>query len=111
MAELRRRQEAAITPKYNGMPGGSGPRRNTEDLATASLGRAVDREVEAVRAAIEETRRMKRGDERLHLIDLVFWKKTHTLDGACRACHVSERTGRRWHTEFIHLVAKNRGLE
>lgn len=111
MAELRRKQEAAITPKYNGMPGGGGPRRTTEDLGTATLGKAVDREVEAVRAAIEETKRMKRGGERLQLIDLIFWKKTHTLDGACAACHVSERTGRRWHAEFIHLVARNRDLE
>ncbi len=111
MAELRRRQEAAVTPKYNAMPGGSEPSRTTEELGTASLGKAVDREVAAVRYAIRHTEFLRDGPERIHLIDLVYWKKTHTLAGASEACHISERTGRQWHSEFIHTVAKFRDLE
>ena len=111
VAELRRRQEASVTANYNAMPGGSEASRTTEELGTVSLGRAVDREVEAVRRAIEETRRLRDGAERLHLVELIFWKKTHTLTGACDACHVSERTGRQWHTEFIHRVARDFELE
>lgn len=111
VAELRRRQEASVTANYSPVPGGSEPGRTTEELGTASLGKAVDREVEAVRRAIEETESLANGAERLRLIDLIFWKKTHTLVGACDACHVSERTGRQWHTEFIYMVAKFRDLE
>ena len=111
VAELRRRQEAAITPKYNAMPGGSEPSRTTEELGTASLGRTVDREVEAVRLAVEETRKLNTGEIRLKIIREVYWDKTHTLNGAFLDCHVSQRTGERWHAEFIHLVAKNFDLE
>ena len=107
VAELRRRQEAAVTPNYNAMPGGSEPSRTTEELGTASLGRAVDREVVAVRRAIEETERMSTGEIRMGIIDLVYWKKTHTVPGACLACTVAERTGRRYHADFVYLVAKN----
>lgn len=111
MAELRRRQEAAVTANYNALPGGSEASRTTEDLGTVSLGKAVDREVAAVRYAIEHTEMLRDGQERIRLIELVYWKKTHTLAGASEACHVSERTGRQWHGDFIHTVAKFCDLE
>lgn len=110
-AELRRRQAAAVTPNYSPMPGGSGPSRTTEELGTVSLGRVVDREMEAVRRAIEETERMVTGEIRLKIIREVYWDKTHTLNGAFLDCHISQRTGERWHAEFVHLVAKNFELE
>ena len=111
VAELRRRQEASVTANYNAMPGGSEASRTTEELGTVSLGKAVDREVAAVRYAIEHTGYLKDGPERIHLIELIYWKKTHTLTGACDVCHVSERTGQQWHADFIHTVAKYRDLE
>ena len=76
----------------------------------ASLGDVVDREMEAVRLAIEQTRALRNGEDRLRLIDLRYWSRTHTLPGACEACHVSTPTGLRWHREFIRAVAKNFGL-
>lgn len=105
MEELRRMQEAKTIAGYGETIGGA-PRRATEDLATASLGDQIDREVEAVRLAIEETEGLRDGSERLALIALVFWKRTHTLTGACDVCHVSERTGQQWHGDFIHAVSR-----
>ena len=99
-------QEARTVAGYGESVGGA-PRRATEDLATASLGDQIDREVEAVRMAIDETEALQNGRERLRLIDLVFWKQTHTMIGACSACHVSERTGQQWHADFIHAVARH----
>lgn len=64
----------------------------------------------AVRKAVNETRAMQDGEERLKLIRLVFWDKTHTLDGAAMAVNCSDRTARRWHTDFIKCVARNYGL-
>ena len=46
----------------------------------------------AVEDAIAETEQLIDGSERLRLIDLVLWKRTHTLQGAALACYVSERT-------------------
>ncbi len=106
-AELKRRQSAKVTPNYNAMPGSTEPSRTTENLGTVSLGEPADTEMEAVRMAIEETRALTDGAERLRLVDLVFWRRTHTLTGACLECHTSERTGQRWHADFIYLVAKN----
>lgn len=68
------------------------------------------REKEAVRAAVEATEQLDSGADRLLVVDLVFWSRTHTLEGAAMQVHVSERTARRWHTDFIILVGKYRGM-
>ena len=64
----------------------------------------------AVQQAIDETDRMENGKERLQVVDLVFFRQTHTLEGAAMMIPCSERTARRWHTDFIKLVAKKYGL-
>jgi len=111
VAELRRRQEAGTVAKYGPMtPGGSGVNRTTENLATVSLGKVVDREMEAVRQAIEQTAALPTGELRLRIIEAYHWKRTHTLDGASLAVGVSERTGQDWNAAFIRAVAKNFGL-
>lgn len=51
------------------------------------------------------------GDIRLALIDLVFWKQSHKLDGAAMKLYISEQTARRYHKEFIWLVGFCYGLE
>lgn len=66
-----------------------------------------DQQKRAVQAAIEATEALPNGADRLRLIDLVFWTRTHTLDGAALKLYVSKRTARRWHTEFIREVEKN----
>lgn len=64
----------------------------------------------AVEAAVKETEQLADGGERLRLIDLVLWKRTHTLQGAALACYISERTAQEWHRQFIRLVGQKRGL-
>nr|DAH24158.1 MAG TPA: HOMEOBOX PROTEIN PAX-6/DNA COMPLEX, PAIRED DOMAIN, TRANSCRIPTION, PROTEIN-DNA.5A [Caudoviricetes sp.] len=64
----------------------------------------------AVSEAVGETGALQDGDDRLKFIRLVFWDKTHTLEGAAMAVNCSERTARRWHTDFIKCVARNYGL-
>ena len=64
----------------------------------------------AVQQAIDETDRMENGKERLQMVDLVFFRQTHTLEGAAMMIPCSERTARRWHTDFIKLVAKKYGV-
>lgn len=68
------------------------------------------RERESVQAAVKTTEGMRDGAERLELIDMVFWKQTHTLSGAAMHIPCSERTAQEWHRQFIRLVAKNIGL-
>lgn len=70
----------------------------------------TDEERSAVEAAIEETKQRIDGQERIKLVTLVLWKRTHTLQGAALACYISERTAQEWHRQFIYLVAEKRGL-
>lgn len=69
-----------------------------------------EKEAAAVKSAIENTSKMNNGDDRLKIVDLVFWKRTHTLPGAAMQIPCSERTAQEWHRQFIRLVAKNFGL-
>lgn len=68
------------------------------------------REKEAVRAAVEATEQLDSGADRLLVVDLVFWSRTHTLEGAAMQVHVSLRTAQEYHRQFIRLVARNIGL-
>ena len=92
------------------------PRRVTEIKALnhlAVVGFQGQRKVEfnGVRKALEETLAMEDGLERYGVLNLVFWEKNRkTIAGAALECHVSERTARRWHTEFIRLTASHMGL-
>lgn len=84
--------------------------RRYPSLMDAEVSGVAKREKEAVRAAVEATEQLDNGADRLMVVDLVFWSRTHTLEGAAMQVHVSERTARRWHTEFIMLVGKYRGM-
>lgn len=106
--ELRRTK---MSPNLAGMPGAHGQVSDpVADAALRELPEINRRELEAVRRAIEETRAMPNGKERLEMVRLVFWKKTHTLEGAAMKCHVSYVTARRWHGEFIKRTAQAFGL-
>lgn len=68
------------------------------------------RERQAVQRAIEQTQRMDNGSERMRVVEMVFLKQTHTLEGAALMVPCSYMTARRWHNDFIRRVAKNFGL-
>ncbi len=100
----------SVTPNYSGMPGGGMVGRATEDVAIRELPTTRQREYEAVHRAVAATERMAAGKDRLKIIDLVFWKRSHTLDGAALSISCSYRTARRYHADFIMLVASYYGL-
>lgn len=103
--------DVSISPNSSGLPGGKGGHSDpTAFAAMRELPPTNQRELDAVHKAVEATRALDTGKERLHLVRLVFWDRTHTLDGAAIQCHVSYRTARRWNGEFIRLVATNFGL-
>lgn len=64
------------------------------------------REVEAVRRACEATLRLRDGRNRIDLIDMIFWRRSHNLQGAAMKLGVSDRTALRWHGDFIKAVAR-----
>lgn len=106
--ELHRQR---ITQQLSGMSGGGGIGRMIEECAVRELSGVRQREFEAVRKAVRLTAALSgSGETRLRIIDLVFWKRSHTLEGAALEVHCSYRTARRYHTDFIMTVAKYYGL-
>lgn len=103
-------REQSVTAQYTGMPGGGGDGRALERLSTASLPGVKQREYDAVCSAILVTSRMPSGKERLRVVDLVFWKRSHTVEGAAMAIPCCERTAKAYHGDFIREVARAYGL-
>ena len=65
---------------------------------------------EAVLEAVNATERMADGRNRLKVIRMVHWDRTHTLEGAAITIPCSRRTAAYWQREFFETVARNRGL-
>ena len=86
------------------LPGGGTASRTTEDIALRSLPPDDQRALDAVSNAIETTMRYRNGDLRVRIIDMVYWRQTHTLEGAALAVHVSPQTAQEWNSAFIELV-------
>lgn len=63
----------------------------------------------AIKDAINETKRLPDGDRRLEAIRLRFWDNTYELYGIASRMYVSEDTIKRWTNNFVHLVGKNAG--
>lgn len=68
------------------------------------------KEREAIEAAIEETKSLVDGADRLKVIDLVFFKGTHKLAGAAMQVPCSIDTAQKYHADFIRTVGEKRGL-
>ena len=66
-----------------------------------------EEETKAVSIAVEETNRLLDGSDRMKVINMVFFKKTHTLQGAALNVPCSYETAKRWTQQFIRLVAKS----
>jgi len=86
------------------LPGSGEASRTTEDVALRQLSPDDQRALDAVSNAIETTMRHRNGDLRVRIIDLVYWRKSHTLEGAAMAVHVSPKTAKGWHSAFVELV-------
>ncbi len=100
-----------MTASYSGMPSGhGGMSRPVEMAASKGLTGVALKEYQAVASALEKMGRYDNGRDRLRVIALVYWEKTHTLEGAALAVSCSNATVKRWHGQFIRLVAKQYGL-
>lgn len=109
--ELKERRaalkETSMIADYSGRPHGTSPGDPTAVAAARELPGEKEREYQAVRKAVDETKNKVDGTDRLHLIDMVFWRRTHTLRGVADALHISYRTARRWHSDFVRETWQN----
>ena len=99
-------RQQRTTAAYGEKPRGSGKSASPVEKAVIHAMRggnyadflAVDRAVKAT------------DPEHLQLIDLVFWRKSKTIEGAAAALYISTSTARRRIKAFIIRVARERGL-
>lgn len=100
----------SMVADYSGMPRGGCGGRVLESVALRELPSTSQREYEAVRKAVATTERYRNGGDRLKVVRLVLWDRSHTLEGAALQvpCHINTVT--LWHTQFIKLVGAYYGL-
>ena len=109
--ELEDKQATSTTANYSLGPRGSGEARGTEAAAMRQLSSVKMREYEAVRKAVEAAGAVPgNGYLRVKLVEMVYFKRTHTLEGACQALHISYGTTKNYNHDFLCGVAKNFGL-
>lgn len=100
----------SMIANYSGMPRSSGTGRSLEDIVIRELPSTKQREYEAVRRAVSATEQYQNGLDRLKVIKLVLWDRSHTLEGAALIVPCGIATAKRWHGEFIIMVASYYGL-
>lgn len=100
----------SVTASVTGMPGAGDVSRDTEDVAIRELPYTKQREYEAVKRAVAAVKRSPTANDRLALVDMVFWKRSHTLSGAAYKLNLSYTTAQRYHGEFVISVARYYGL-
>ena len=112
-AQLDEMQAGATstTAGYGAVAAHSAPGRPVERAAIVTLPATEQRELEAVEAAVRETRQLRDGETRLRIIDMVFWRRSHTLSGAAMAENVNYWTAQKKANQFIRMVGRNMGLK
>lgn len=108
--EYNERKIQRTTRNFESTVKGTEASRTTENVALRQLPPAKQAEYDAVTKAIEKTKEKKNGEIRLLLIDMVFWKQSHTLDGAAYKIGYSYDMARKYQQEFLRLVGLYRGL-
>lgn len=108
--EYSRIKQVQLSAPLSGMPRSKKVSDQTAAAALRTLSPVHQREYDAVHTALERTLQLPDGAERVRLVSMVFWQKSHTIDGAAQVLHISWMTAKRWHGEFIRLVAKYFGL-
>jgi len=115
--KLKRRQsenEQQITPVYGGTVVQRSATRVTENVALrTNLTEREENIISAVEFAIHMQSYYPNGNERLKMMEMVYFKRTHTLAGAAEVCHYSIDTVFRWNVEILTAVfvaLKNKNL-
>lgn len=100
-----------VTAKYGPQTGQNGAGRALEGAVAKRLSGRDVAEFEAVDAAIRETAKVENGEARLAIIDLVYWKRSHTLAGAGMQVGYSYQRARDMQQKFVCMVAENLGVK
>lgn len=57
--------------------------------------------IRAVEAVLEDQRAKYNGAERTRMIELIYFRNSHTFQGAAMECHYSKETIIKWNREIL----------
>lgn len=105
--EIETPLEPTITASIGGLGGGTPGGSPVERAVIHDVSPQKQKKYDAVEAAIQKTKAIyKDYEDRLTVIELVYWKKTHKIPGAAMQIYVHPNTAGRFSSEFIRLVAE-----
>lgn len=105
--ELRRELDAlqAGTGRdLDGLPGSRDARRSTEDAALRELEYWKQRRLEAVEQALSVIADYSNGPSRVKLVELVYFTRRFTVEGAAMQIPISVRQAYQWNDEYLKQV-------
>ena len=113
--KLEKELATPLSPRFSvSLEGGvSGkPANPTQDCVIHDLPPKQQRKYDAVSNAILKTRltHPKTAADRLKVIDMVYWKQSHTVAGAAMHVPCHRNIAGKWQGEFIRLVAEELDL-
>lgn len=109
-AEYEELHRQSMCSDMSGLPRGGGDGRTTENIAIREMAPMKQLEYDAVTRAIEVTRLLPDGNNRVTMIDRMYWRgKKLNIDDVIYTVGVAEATGKRWHGAFIRLVGEFMG--
>lgn len=103
-SQLRDLQSMSMTPSLSGMPIGGGDHRSTEDAALRQLPPEDQRRLDAVAQALEISSHLTSGLARVKMIEMVYFRRSHTLEGAALRIPCDVRTVKTWNNDFLLLI-------
>lgn len=111
--QLKQELETPLEPFISSGFGGGGSNRGTvnspvERCVLHDIAPRKQKKLEAVETAIRVTkvRHPESWEDRLKVVDLVYWKKTKTVVGAAMEIPCHQNTAGAWQAEFIRIVAE-----
>lgn len=106
-AEYERLHAQSLTADMSGMPRGGDKARTTENIALLQMAPMKQAEYDAVTRAIEITKLLPNGEERVQLIQRMYWSgRKLNINDVVFDLYIAEATGKRWHSSFIRLVGE-----
>ena len=103
-SQLRDLQSMSVTPSLSGMPMGGGEHRSTEDAALRQLPPDDQRRFDAVSQALSISEHLTSGLSRVRMIELVYFRRSHTIEGAAMQIPCSVQTAWTWNNDFLLLI-------
>ena len=94
----------SVSPSLSGMPRAGGEHRGTEDVALRELPFTQQRRLDAVESALSISSQLTSGLSRVKLIELVYFTRRFTIEGAAMQIPCSVGTAWTWNNDFLLLV-------